>query len=291
MYYNNNMYLYSVHHSLHLFGTPINRNRDNNNAPFKPSPFVAGNPFRASVLFDEDNKRFMIHRGLASAMTEASNLSLTVTPLVDDPDPGHPTNALFSWRNNIESLLYMGNYADAQGFAIYKDSELDRYRLIKFDYSAGNHEVKKLSGSVFVDNTLVESIKYFAMYPGNRNLDWLNGGAYLYMATDDKVYRVNPNMSIDDITVSVLQPGYKISVLKFVGQTSTGQWHQPELTVGSYDPNGKVGENGRLEIYRVDAGIGGTGNLIIMGRSLAESNNEMRIVNIGKPVDVGYRPH
>ena len=286
MHYNDSWFLYAVGNPPNRFGQPINRVRDIN-APlfseptFSSPPFIAGTLVSGTVLFDDDNKRFMRNPGTQGlSFTAPSSAFLYSIPLVDGDTP---QDEFFSWHNNIASLHYMTRFNQHGIFAIIKDSYLNRYRFIQFRFAAAN-TVEKSRGATFNDNAFIESITFFAKHPTL---------PFFYVVTNNnRVWKTTTADGTDinafvDITDDVLQPGYNVSTFRFV---SNWQGHFREfLTIGSYDPNGTPGENGRVEFYNVHTG---SGALSIRTHSYIEGvgeDAEMRFTGFGRPIDVGHK--
>jgi hypothetical protein len=285
MHYDNSWFLYAVGMGETRFGQPFNRIRDRDallfsEPTFSSPPFIAGDFMFGTVFFDDDNKRFMFLRGRPSTSAEPSERFLYSEPMVDLDDN------MFSWNNNIERLVYMKMYSLRNAFAIIKDSELDRYRYLRFGFSPEQHNlVDQLATYTFNDNAFVESVKLFARHPT---------APFLYMVTEDnRVFRA-PVVGSDDIfnnrvdvTDEVLQPGYHISFFDFF---NSSRIFRNFVVVGSYDPAGVAGENGRVEFFNVDTGSGAfniqtTGSYIEgVGRG-----SQMSFTGFGRPVDIGLR--
>jgi hypothetical protein len=284
MYYNGNMYMYNNYRSLYLFARPLNKIRNVDNSTFKTKPYIAGSLLNGAVLFNDDKKCF-VYNALTSNMTSWTTTSenqLSVIELKDDAQGIE--NSLFSFVNNIEELLYMDTYNSHLGFAIIKDRVLGKYRLIEFKTEV--NIVSKKFGATIDNNALIESIKFFARHPIL---------PYLYMATDDKIYRmlvdVNGVNSVKDITNTCLTSGYKVSTFKFISYSGGGLNFSDHLTIGSYDPNGTVGANGKLEFYNCQPG---TGELTLRNQpddkpTAGGYQIPMSFTGIGKPVDVAWK--
>jgi hypothetical protein len=287
-YFNESFYIYNIA-PMFSFWRPVNRIRGGDGTILKVAPYIAGSNQNGVLLFDTDNKRFIYHAApsamdIVSGVPDSETL-LTSLVISDTPD------AHFSFNNDIESLVFMETYAANFGFAIIKDASLGKYRLFEFN-TVLNRANTRFAGT-FDDNAFIESIKFFARTPDNAN-------AYLYMATEDKVYRILVNTAtmntIEDITPSVLRPGYKISTFRFLPSNGGGTAMENYLTIGSYNPSGQVGENGLIEMYNFEAG---TGNLIIRKQPNNEPSAdgyqiEMRFPGagdppIGKPIDISRR--
>jgi hypothetical protein len=285
MKYDGNMYSATSQNGLFPFEFPINRvSGENNDALFNVSPYVFGTVVGASLLFDEDNKRFLRHNHPPAGATSPSRGITFLHPLFDTAEDV----ALFSWTDNIERLVYMSNYNTNAGFAIIKDKVLG-YRYLEFATSTSvlaNNVMNKSFGRTFNDNAFIESAKFFAKHPSQ---------PYFYMASEDKVYRmmVSTNELInmwEDVTDEVLKQGYRISVFQFTANNGSTGSPQGYITVGSYNPNGKVGENGRIEFFNVD---GATGNFTpretVSGVAGGEFEEGMSFTGIGKPIGISYK--
>jgi len=281
MYNNNNIYMYNTYGSLYLFSRAINKIRYIDNSRCNVAPYVAGSFARGVMLFDEDNKRFL-YNALSNSASGFYNSEPVLSVIELKDDSSGPENSYFSFNENIEKLLYMDTYAYGNGFAIIKDSSLGKYRLIQF--TTDNNKVSKTFGGTFENSALIESIKFFARNPAQ---------PYLYMATEDKVYRmlIDPSTmnSIEDITKTCLTSGYKISTFKYLSHGANN--FQNYLTIGSYNPSGEIGKNGKLEFYNSESGSGQL-KLRKQPDEKPTANGyqiDMSFIGIGKPVDVAYK--
>jgi hypothetical protein len=283
MHYDDSWFIYTVGQIMTRFGQPINRVRVRNTPifsepTFKTPPFIVGDFTFGTILFDDDNKRFMQHRAMPVPIDTPSEVFMYSEPIIDLED------AIFSWHNNIERLVYMKNFTNSNGFAIIKDSQLDRYRYLRFRFS-GVNIVEQLAAYTFNDNAFIESVKFFARHPT---------APFLYMVTEDnRVFRAPVTGSDDifnnrvDVTDEVLQPGYHISFFDFF---NSNRIFRNFVVVGSYDPAGVAGENGRVDFFNVDIANGAfspqiTGSYIEgVGRG-----SRMSFTGFGRPVDIGFR--
>jgi hypothetical protein len=287
MHHNDNFFFFGMGMLQLMFSQPINRIVDcNEGRPFRVSPFIMSHFGMGSVFFDKDNKRFVRHQGGAGLHMQTPSAYLLYSQRITNPEP------LFSWTENIESLLYMSNYNISRGFAIIKDSSLGRYRLIQFYFGGNNTLVQSFQGT-FEDNAFIESIKFFAMHPN---------GSFLYMVTEDnRIFRIVADQALmnnpTEIT-NVVQPGYNISTFEFISRDGGGRiTRQDFLTVGSYNPNGPVGANGRVEMFNVDSGD--TGDLETRRHRQGGNYNEdsdaeefdMIFTGFGRPIDIGHRAY
>lgn len=276
MHHDDNFYIFNRSGVLLPFWEPVNIMRDTG-IRFRVAPFIAGNLGHGVVMFDLDNRRFVRHAILAAMLmiSTPSDQFLMSSLLTDAAD------APFSFNTGIESLLYMDTFHLSQGFAVIRNTS-DNYQLFRFTKNA-NGATANAVGTF--DNDLVASVEHFAMH---------QGGVFLYMATADRVWRVNTAMdplTAVDITDQLgLPSGYRISTFDFLSTNGGGQSFQNFLTVGSYNPSGAAGENGRLDIFDVHTGIGATGDLTL--RYHEQPNGEeipMSFTGIGRPVSVAYR--
>ena len=281
MHYNDNFYIFNRQGPVIPFWEPINRMRGVANSRFNVAPFIAGNLGQGVVLFDMDNNRFVRHLiPFMFFVTTPSHEFLTSVPLTDLP------TAHFSFNHNIERLLYMTTYHLHLGFAIVKDSSLGSYRVLRFQVNATSAVTLAPVTFESSDNALIESFEHFAMH---------FEGTFLYMATADRLFRANlaapPPTTLADITDQLNLPaGYRIATLDFLSTNGGGNSFQPFLTVGSYNPNGVVGENGRLDMFDIDTGIGATGDLTLRIHTQPDDEElPMTFTGIGRPVSVAYR--
>ena len=246
------------------------------------APYIAGSLQNGVLMFDLDNNRFIRHisTGLfGPALGTASHLFL-VSNLVTD----HLATPPFRFNDHFERLLYMNTFQLHQGFAIV-ESTPGTLQFLRFTVGgvAATAVVPNFAGT-FADNAMVESIEHWAMH---------QGGVFLYMATADRLWRVNTaaDMAVQDITYQLgLPTGYRISTLDFLSEVGGGAWFQPFLTVGSYNPGGAVGTNGRLDMFDVDTGVGATGHLTLRVHTQSDGTEvPMSFTGMGRPVSVAYR--
>jgi hypothetical protein len=172
------------------------------------------------------------------------------------------------------------------GYAVVKNVGTGRYELLQMSIALG-----------VVGGTLesMASQQGKAEFPAGINLDDIKFYAYhttlpyLYLATEDKVYRVNTTTmaALEDITTQVLPAGHKISKLK----SSAVRFSRTNLiVVASYSPNGQAGQNGQLAFYSVEDG---TGNLILAKHPASPTASgyqiDMKWTGFGKIINVDYK--
>lgn len=276
MHHDDDFYIFNRVGVLLPFWEPVNIMRDTG-TQFRVAPFIAGNLAHGVVMFDLDNKRFVRHAILTTSLlantpSDQFLMSWLLTDVADAP---------FSFNTGIESLLYMDTFTNNQGFAVIRNTS-GNYQLFRFTKNATGAIAN--AANTF-DSDLVASVEHFAMHPG---------GVFLYMATADRVWRVatamNPMTTVDITDQLGLPQGYRISTFDFLPTNGGGQNFQNFLTVGSYNPSGAAGENGRLDMFDVHTGLAATGDLTL--RSHEQPNGEetpMSFTGIGRPVSVAYR--
>jgi hypothetical protein len=287
MYYDGDWFLLAVGMVSIRFGQPINRIRNSavqlfTEPPFKTAPFIFAQLQRGALLFDNDNRRFVRHVGNQNLSSGShSSVFMYTIPLTDGTTEA---DELFSWHNDIESLLYMSNFTSTSGFGILKDSRLSRYRYIQFDTPQAN-AFSKTAGKVFNNNAFIESVKFFARHPDL---------PFLYVVTqDNKVWRTSVADGTDinafvDVTNELRLPaGHNISVFRFI--TDGRGNYRGDLTVGSYDPSGTPGANGRVAFFDVNSGSGAFTVRTYNHIEGVGDNAQMIFTGMGRPVDVGRK--
>lgn len=296
VHYNDNFYLFThepVQMSF-LLWKPINRIVEENDwAPFRVAPFIVASRFRGAVMFDMDNRRFVRSDGGGIMLMETlpagqPSAVLTSHRLLDNPVAMN--DGAFSWTNGIESLRYMRNFTNHGGFAIIRDYTLNRYRYIQFYFESHSptSSVRKDIGLTFDSDAFVHNVRTWVRHP-NIHIPYLFAVTY-----DNRIWRIaltfeafnNPT----EITNQVLHPGYNITFFNFVSNANFS--FQQFVTVGSYNPGGAAGANGRVQMFDVDTA---TGNLIQADHRQGGANNEdgelvpKNFTGFGKPVDVQWR--
>ena len=301
VFHNDNLYFFGIDAPtvMNLMWLPLNRiNVGTVAAPvwemFTPAPFLVASRMNGGVLFDETNRRFVRLNGGGQMAFEASNTIMNTMrswPLSDNPAIAGDHH--FSWTNDIERLRYMGNHDANGGFAIIKCGVVNRYRYIQFrlEHTAmlgtTPSAVTKQDGQTFANTAFVERVRLWIRHPSQ-------AVRYLFAVTyDNEVYRISLDMiNIPTrVTSQILRPGYRISTMSFL--SNGGMNHQPFVTVGSYNPAGPVGANGRVQMFHFETT---TGTFHPMehrqGGVLNDADDAlipMDFTGFGRPVDVQHR--
>ena len=289
MYYNGNIHFASFGLFTIPFWFPINRMADENNqAPFTVSPFMFASQQHGAILFDKDNRRFVRINGTRMAGIQTPSSHFLFSHRLNDDPAVAPEDLPFSWTENIERLVYMGSFGYHDGFAIIKDELLGKYRWIEFHLSSAG--IEKIFGGIFNDNAFVENIEFFARFPHRTQT------TYLYVATkDNRVFRIARDRTAMnnpvEITNDVLQSGYRISTFDFIRFSNDARQHF--LTVGSYNPAGPAGANGRVAMFNVQGGTGIlTPRTFRQGGSANQADDAvitMEFTGLGRPVSIGFK--
>jgi hypothetical protein len=272
-----------------FYSNPINTHSASG-APYKVAPFVYIAPSTGAVFFNEDDHCFEFHKtDLYSFYMTAPTLSYT-TPLASG------TSDQFNWQNSNWDLIYMGNRtggadsfsaSDNIGFAIVKDTSTDTYELLQMTGLVNAVMMGGLTATserAFPSGIDFDNIKFYAFHPSL---------PYLFLATEDKVYRVNVNAmnAVDDITATVVPSGQKISLLKTTALRFPATYNQDKkLLIATYDPAGQPGKNGQLALYDV---ADGTGDLTLAKYPDTPTTDgyqaDMKWNNLGKVINVDYK--
>lgn len=292
-YANGNWYIYYTASPGVYIQEPINRTYDSAtgtfSAPYKTPPTIAPHMNTASLLFNEDAKKFMFHGVSASNMTTM----LASTPVSDAVD----YYMMFKDTDDpCTEVVYMSDYSQRAdyvsgdqggaiaGFAIMKGSKSSEYRCVTFKCNAANMTNTTASGQFrrFYLPAEIQNVKHWAMKNG-----------HLFCVTaDNKVYSLlwsglasEPIADIqamtpaapvgkdnywaqtaadgykrfEDITSNFITDSYtKISFFKIIDDQNTrywmigGYWGLPvgSIAVGTVDPAKPEGENGKLQLFK-----------------------------------------
>ena len=294
VHYNDNFYLFTHEPTQmsFLLWQPINRIRDENDwAPFRVAPYIVASRVRGAIMFDLDNRRFVRSHGGGELLMETvpsgqASAILTSHRLLDNP--ADLNDGAFSWTNGIERLVYMRNFTSHGGFAIIRDYNLNRYRYIQFYFPTHNATgaVRKDIGLTFINDAFVRNVRTWVRHPD------INTPLLFALTHDNRVWRIALTHDAvnqpTEITNQIRQPGYNISFINFLSNANSS-FHHP-MTVGSYNPGGVAGENGRVQMFVVY----GTNMAQLVHRQGGEDNEDGELVpmiftGFGKPVDVQWR--
>jgi hypothetical protein len=271
MYFNGSWFFFNLATAPYFFEQPLNVLAGDSTAkPYTAAPYIIPVSYFGAFMFDEDNKRFMLHQTESSDMYNSSKIfcSHKITAGED----------YFSWENAGYQLRYMSNRTWRGGFAVVKDAVTGEYMLLEMNLE--NHgSVKQLKKSIFPPSFDVEAVKHFAYHPTL---------PYLYCATEDKIYKIYVTaMAIDDVTSQVLPAGHKVSLMKFLFMRAP---RSGLLALATYDPSGAAGQNGALSFYAAEDG---TGNLSLAKHPVEPANDgyqiDMKWQGFGKIVGLDYK--
>jgi hypothetical protein len=278
LYFNGNFFFYNFSPMGWLYTLPVNA-PSITEEPYKVAPYLYTTNSGA-IMFDETHNRFEFHKAGTMEITNGSTASILRTFRLSGSN-------YFDWQNPDYRLLYMSNRtATGQGYAIVKNAGTGKYELLQMSIALG-----------IVGGTLesMASQQGKAEFPAGINLDDIRFYAYhttlpyLYLATEDKVYRINTTTmaALEDISSQVLPSGHKISKMK----SSAIRFPRTALIMlASYDPNKPAGQNGQLAFYGVEDG---TGDLQLAKHpaspTAAGYQIDMKWTGFGKIINVDYK--
>ncbi|MDU1890877.1 MAG: PKD-like family lipoprotein [Dysgonomonas sp.] len=281
MYANQNWYCYSSQGVIYLFDTPINSFSYGSSEFFKTSPYIFATPSNGAILYDLDKERFILQKYPILQNEAANPNNVLCSHILTD----NPTDK-FQFNNPDYELIYMGNKTALAGFAIVNNKTTNKAELLEFALTGLNSTVIKSSRTIFGDEATqaLKEAKHFA-YQSNA------ARPYLYFATEDKVYRtLTTSMVTTDVTSSVLTPGYKISKMKYMVYATATSKRGTILGLATYNPNGKVGENGKIQFLDTE---NNSGNLLPAKQPEKEiagvKQVDMIYTGMGKIIDFDYK--
>jgi hypothetical protein len=279
-FWNGDLYFYNANRAVCFFDTPLNTVADTSTTTFPIAPYLFANPFGA-ILFNEQTRGFMFHKGDANSLLQNTNTLHHATALTAyNPLSEQP------WSDPSYRLVYMGHRNSSSGFAIVERTVATDISyhlwLLGITYSQTNptpsqEGVQAFPSNTFTGGVLVDDIKFFAFHATR---------PFLYLATEDKLLRINTTtMSVADVSSQILAPPYtRISLMKNralrLSSSTDG------LAVGTYDPSQPNSVNGKLTIY----GVNDEGALVKAVHN--QPNGEVLTLefdNLGKVVAVDYR--
>jgi hypothetical protein len=240
MYFNKCWFFFNLAHMTYFFNRPLNvLAGDSSAAPYAVAPYIMPVVYYGAIMFDEDNRRFMLHQTNSGDMFSSSKIYCSYRLTVGE--------SYFRWENPHYSLVYMGNRTWQNGFAVVKnDTSASGYELLQMSIPSYGM-VAQQAKSDFPPGFDAGAMKLFAFHPSS---------PYLYCATEDRIYKIYVTaMTVTDVTDQVLPAGHKISVMEFLFVRAP---RSNLLALATYDPNGEKGKNATLSFY---AAADGTGNL------------------------------
>ena len=272
IYFKGDWYWYNLPEMAYFYMQPINAPTPESQ-PYKAAPFIFANTGRGAVLFNEDDNRFEYQ---AVAPMQGSGYNLRTQRM------GSSTQ-MFNWENPDYSLIYMNNRTVSTGFAIVKNRVTNRYELLLMESGGmGQPPIKLGHGTFPIQSPNLEEIKFFAFH---------SSLPYLYVASDEQIFRINTNalQRWEEITSPQLVPsGHKISKMR---STALGFARTNQIAICTYDPNGQIGQNGRLAFFTV---VDGTGDLILSkypegAVEDGEYQIDMEWTGFGRIINVHYK--
>ena len=199
------------------YGLPVNAYPDSK--PFKVAPFMACGDMDA-ILFNIDDRRFVQHGFASEYCTNLNN----------------PKDPKFDYNIGMD-LIYMETNYSGWVYAILHDGS--KYHIAKFNMNAVQDHFSEIVATDFAqaDN--------YAVSPDL---------GYLFYSVGGKVYEYD--LSLKTTKLMIDKGSHEISLLTFNyffngGSNANYKEWRNWLIVGSYDPQGKSGENGTLSLYHV----------------------------------------
>lgn len=209
-------------------GSPMNYYSDQTRfdvAPFK----ICDQWMQLAVLYDQTNKRFVTEQ----------NQAFTCDPI--DPTLNFPEGKDLLYMTDDNGDTYYGT--GMVGSAVLKEPGQEKYYMLRFSYTLDPN-----SGLINLAKTYYEEItatdfshaENFAVSPDL---------GYLFYYVGGKLYEYDIFLKKSKLMLDM--GSEKISFIRFDpnanGQEDWKKW----LMVGSYDPAGEEGNNGKLALYSV----------------------------------------
>ena len=274
MYMNKNWFFFNTSGGPYFYAYPINKMQgDTTKTYFNSADRIAINQGGA-VIFDNTNKKFVKHQAMMGDLQNPENIYCS-RALIDNPGD------IYEFNSANYELVELKNRNGSSGYSIVKNTATGKYELLQFGMMAmSSFDITKTAHGVFTES--LDNVKFFAANPTL---------PYLYYATEDKVYKVHTaTMTTTDITSQVVPAGHKISIMEHRFVFPSGLLINNKLILGTYNPNGNVGENGQLAFYSAEDG---TGNLILAKHPAKPTANgyqiDMKWSGLGKIVSLDYK--
>lgn len=309
LFVNDNWYFYTTTNVWYYFDYPINRllQKDGTYKRYNPAPYVAGNLNTAALFFNKDDRKFLVQEYATGRPNVIRATMDTVTSEVhrrmmfeDTDDP------------NTE-LVYMSDYRqdekyNVNGFAIMKGNSPE-YRCVTFRCSKtgptlDNHfkrfylpaEVQNAKSWIMKNNILLCTTEDNKIYQFSWNSNDLK--------PDKEATPIKPVGKGDsywsgrykDITTNFITDSYnKISCFKAVDDIKNKYNYISQgyssmdgsIILATYDPGGKEGENGKVQILKYDKTEATlVANNLNMYDGSAATNT---FTGLGEVVDVTYK--
>lgn len=272
----NNWYFASRSISAFHFIYPLNR-LPGELKPYKVSPYI-GVCNSSAILFNEDRNCFMLHSYSTSDLMNLND-KLWTTSLITDVE-----GDAFRFNNKDYELIYMdtkkSEVSNSDIFAIVRNRSTTNYELLLFSLQSTSVKDKsKIRRDIPNGVVDIPSVKHYAFNPSE---------PIFYMATEDKIYVAlasGSNMSIKDITSSVVPSGHKISCVKAVKTYKRSLRNL--LYVATYDPSADLDTCGTLQFFEMNPT---SGNLTLAKHPASGENQiSMKWSGLGKVVDIDYK--
>lgn len=251
---------------------------------YRTPPFIA-NTNRGAVIFNEEDNCFMLHKYNTMDIFNSKNLYQTVK-IADSSDDA------FKFNNPNYELIYLSNVysinpntRNTDAFAIVKDRTTGKYELLTFSMTSSANIVKDSKSRKIIPNSInIPDVKYYSYHPTE---------PILFMATEDRVYRLLTTTSVidvKDITSEVVPAGEKVSCIKNMYNHDTKEARRPLLAIATYKTSGSLDAAGTLKMYEI-ATHDGQLKLAKHPEEPAESGYQidMAWTGLGKVVDISYK--
>lgn len=282
-YMDGNWFFMNLSPTAIFFMLPINMYKGETTT-YKTPPFIA-NTHRGAIIFNEKDNCFMIHKYSTMDIFNSKNLFQTVK-IADSSDDA------FQFNNPNYELVYLSNvynvnpntkYTDV--FAIVKDRTTGNYELLTFSMTSSANIVKNSKSRKIIPNTInMPDVKYYSYHPTE---------PILYMATEDRVYRIlttTSSIDVKDITSEVVPAGEKVSCIKNMYNHDTKEKRRPLLAIATYKASGSLDTAGTIKMYEINIQ---NGDLVLAKHPEEPAKNGYQInmewTGLGKVVDISYK--
>lgn len=282
-YMDGNWFFMNMRTTTVFFMLPVNMYKGQNTT-YRTPPFIA-NVRLGAVIFNEEDNCFMIHKYGMMDLLNTRNLFQTVR-LADDPEDA------FKFNNPNYELVYLSNVYtinvntnNTDVFAIVKDRTTGEYELLTFSMTQSANIVKNSKSRKIIPNTInMPDVKYYSYHPTE---------PILYMATEDRVYRIlttTSSIDVKDITSEVLPAGEKVSCIKNMYNYDKKDKRRPLLAIATYKTSGSLDTAGTIKMYEINIQ---NGDLVLAKHPEEPAKNGYQInmewTGLGKVVDISYK--
>lgn len=282
-YMNGNWFYMSFRPYTIFFMLPINMYKGQTTT-YRTPPFIA-NVSNGAVIFNEEDNCFMIHKYRSMDLLNTRNLFQTVR-LADNPEDA------FQFNNPNYELVYLSNvyrinpdtkYTDV--FAIVKDRTTGNFELLTFSMTSSANIVKNSKSRKIIPNSIhMPDVKYYSYHPTE---------PILYMATEDRVYRIlttTSSIDVKDITSEVVPAGEKVSCIKNMYNYDRIESRRFLLAIATYKASGSLDTAGTIKMYEINKQ---NGDLALAKHPEEPAKNGYQInmewTGLGKVVDISYK--